>query len=352
MSNIKELVRNYLPYAYVTKRNRAYEAEERVALNINSKDTIPQEELRFDNLVTTMGFGYSGHSAVLDLLKEYPQDLELGDKYYRHFECDMARHAGGIFEIEKYLDSSNVFQNDALLHRVIKLFSYVRILKHNEQAKRLTDAYVSSLIDFKIDGINQVAYNPHLQRSDDFNKEILYLKKRTLDEFRSLSRNYLYALFNCFAEEGKSNLILNHLFTDGEFNMDKLNAYLPGIKVIVIYRDPRDVFAQAVKNQVKWIPTNDINQFVHWYKYSISNFDLNRNDYLVVSFENLIYHYEREKARIEDFIGINPSTHTDKNKFLIPQNSMKNIGLWKSMTNIAEEIKIIEREFGEFVFEG
>ncbi len=74
---------------------------------------------------------------------------------------------------------------------------------------------------------------------------------------------------------------------------------------------------------------------------------LKSKDVLKIQFEDLILHYDETIKIICDFLGEEKFIHVDMKKHLIPENSKKNIGLWKNFEN-KKIIKKIHDELREY----
>lgn len=291
------------------------------------------------------GFGYSGSSALIDLFKEYDDffvmgysDVEDGGelslKYKKNsYEVDFLRFSGGIFEIEKYIENStNFFVNDELIHRFISLIDVPLMLNadsafYNENFKKYVCSFLSSIIDFTIPGISQQQYNTHLPRKG--NNDIYYLKNMPKEKYRIICRNFLSLVFNNIPSS--KVLVMDQLSSDGEADFEKKASIIPNLKIIMVYRDPRDVYCTAKIKGVEWIPTKDIKLFIRWYKYMISPTESKSSLVYLLQFERLVLETENCLQEIESFLNIKMPNHCYPHGFFDPKKSMKNIGIWKNI---------------------
>ena len=69
---------------------------------------------------------------------------------------------------------------------------------------------------------------------------------------------------------------------------------------------------------------------------------LQNNDILCISFENLINNYDSSVKSVENFIGLKKHETSLKMKFFNPDFSLKNIGIYKDILT-REECNLIER---------
>ena len=113
---------------------------------------------------------------------------------------------------------------------------------------------------------------------------------------------------------------------------------IPDSKMILVIRDPKDVYLDSLR--VKWpaIP-EDPNDFIKWqilvYKgwmkvqQRFEKYPDSENLLKVIKFEDLVMKYEKTVHEVFDFLGISTDAHKLKGRFLIPENSKKNISQWK-----------------------
>ena len=313
---------------------------------ISKKDTIVIELVNtpplkytrplYDTVVSMQGFGVSGHTALVDLLREYsvcttPVNKDMNAD---SIEMDFVRLSGGLLEIEKYIESSNVFHNDALIHRFIQQFERFPIFQLNEICKSELDIFFSRIIDFEIKGLSCPFYNSNLQDPLLHNKSIYFLKKMNITDYRNICREFLTNVFNSIHIKGKSILLMDHLFTDMELDSKRDKEYVSNMKTILVTRDPRDVYETAKLKKFEWIPYDDVVSFVKWVKAMYRNYDPNNLDYLIIRFEDLVSDYDKTVSQIESFIGLTPDQHVYKYARLDPNKSIKNIGLWKNSSDV------------------
>ena len=120
------------------------------------------------------------------------------------------------------------------------------------------------------------------------------------------------------------------------------NALLSSTKMIVIDRDPRDLFVNAIKYRFFIVP-REVDKFIEWYGYLMDKTEqeeINKEKVLRINFEELVFDYENSINNIISFLNIDKSRHANKKKYFNPAVSKKNIGLWKKHEN-QEDIKKI-----------
>lgn len=345
----------------------------------NAKDTFKSFDKKYilpkntyQNLIAVTGFGYSGSGALLDLLSEFKNltvlsdadpDGSLREKNYDGGtnELNLLRHAGGLFFLEKFFPSKNIFIQDVVVKMFISLVKEHYLNNgpiFNNEFLRLTNEFLNNIIDIKLKTDYGEAYEPHLpflgKESFDFieqnpnNTQYLYtLKELSKDEYIKFAKNYLNKFLNTI--NSKKYLALDQALSDNECDIEHYKKYIDNLKVIAVYRDPRDVFATTIQRNVQWIP-HDIDQFIKWYRRSVAPYIENKNnDYMVLRFEDLVYKKDEIVKKIEKFLNLEDDSHINPKSAFDENVSISNVGLYHSL-GMKNEIKKIEEELGEFLY--
>jgi hypothetical protein len=125
-------------------------------------------------------------------------------------------------------------------------------------------------------------------------------------------------------------------------------SYTP--KVIVVDRDPRDLY---IANKTEWgsryIPTESVDQFIHWYSLTRAEHESN-NNIMYIMFETLIYEYEKTLKEIYKFTGLNKSDHINKGKNFNPNLSIINTQIFKKYPELTHDILKIEIELQKYCY--
>ena len=152
----------------------------------------------------------------------------------------------------------------------------------------------------------------------------------------------------------KENIILDQFLLP--FNLHRIDNYFDNeLKVIVVERDPRDVF---LVNKYVWINNNveipipiEVNAFCKYYKkMRESEISSNSNKILRLKFEDLVYKYESTLEIIMKFLDFKKSDHIYKKTKFIPEISIKNTQIFKN-ENYKAEVEIIEKELSEYLYQ-
>ena len=148
---------------------------------------------------------------------------------------------------------------------------------------------------------------------------------------RSDEEIYKYArkfLNNLFRELDLSSdyLVFDQLILP--YHKKKFEPLFPNFKQIVVDRDPRDVYLDA-KNYNAYPITEDIESFVSFYE-SSRKLNLSKDDSstLLISFEDLIYDYDKTTNKIMEFLKLDSCDHLKKFSRFDPKLSIKNTQTW------------------------
>jgi len=177
----------------------------------------------------------------------------------------------------------------------------------------------------------------------------------TRAKFYSLTKKYTSNLFNsASSDKGISHLYFEQLVP--AMKIDRYFNYCNNLKVIVVDRDPRDIY---LLNQIYWkgasfiCDTSDVHQYIDWYKSMRFNLekDYNNTNVLKVRFEDLVYNYDDTLSKILNFSGISARDHIRKKMFFDPEKSKLNTQLWKKHNLFSFEVSEIHSRLSEFCFE-
>ena len=172
-------------------------------------------------------------------------------------------------------------------------------------------------------------------------------------DFYEESHKYIYKIIEEISK-GKENIILDQFLLP--FNLFRVDNYFDDkLRVIVVARDPRDVF---IINKYIWqqkqicVPFPlEVNEFCNFYKkMRESEKECTSNKVLRINFEDLIYNYDTKIKEITKFLGFKESDHINKKNRFIPEMSIKNTQLFRK-EEYREECKVIEKELKKYLYE-
>lgn len=331
-------------------------------------------------LIVPTGYMGSGSSAVTDLISEF-KDCQ---NELNHYEYVLLHSPNGLFDLEdKLLYGNNAIRSDEAIRSFEeqmkklydKKFWWVGNYKKTigVDFMKITNEYINSLINFKYDDywytheeVNSKMFFKLLIRKPlklltlnkiKFKKVLKYndgmkICLPTKDEFYKKSKDYIYKLIQYISKDNE-NIILDQFLLP--FNLYRIDNYFDDkLKVIVVERDPRDVF---ILNKYIWrkrqtgvpIPL-DVNDFCDYYKrMRESEIESNSSKILRVKFEDLIYNYETELEKIKTFLDFEDSSHINKKKKFNPEISIINTQLFNN-DKYKDEVSIIEKKLKKYLY--
>ena len=255
----------------------------------------------------------------------------------------------------------NILQSsDRMRDMLNTLLDFFRLDNGKEQP-RLSPCRISAITHTLETEFMPVAVNKGLSLSVKTGHDAIVLtdKERIIQIGNNLLSNAVK-----FTEEGGVSLINEYDKEDKEFimmdqvvpssNIERYIRYFDDIKVVVVDRDPRDVFLFEMLKLRGTIVPHDVKQFCEWYKWTRS-LDKNKNsctnkNIKYIYFEDLIYHYDETVESLIDFVGLDKNNHVNKFKYFKPEISKKNTRLWEQNSIYNEDIKYIEKELSIFLY--
>lgn len=332
-------------------------------------------------IIVPVGYMESGSSAVTDLIKEY----ENVNNEYGYLEYVFLHCPNGLFDLEdKLLIGNNALRSDEAIHSFLsrmkelynKKFWWVGNYKNvigkdfykesinfvNEITTlklKNTYWYMQELPNlkmiFKLIGRKMIYLitlkNIKLKRPVRYKE--LYLSYPSKEEFYKSAKTYLNNIINIFDKSDK-DLLLDQLLLP--HNLHRIDNYFGDeLKVIVVERDPRDVFISnkyicSLKNESA--PYSfDVKEFCrHFRKLKETEIKSNNKKILRIHFEDLIYNYDETTKIIEKFLGFENRKHIYKKRYFDPSISIKNTKMYQKK-EYAEEVNYIENNLKEFLYE-
>ncbi|MFI3201044.1 MAG: hypothetical protein R3Y54_05895 [Eubacteriales bacterium] len=322
--------------------------------------------------LSVAGYGWSGSGALMDLLREFDTIGEFD------MELRILRDPNGVIDLEYQM----VERWDAL-NVDIAIKEFLSLAK--KMARKRTKFKIGGELDELFDGqfyqcavdfvgeITRFRYNSYWWfldfRASYFRwlsqriarrinhksyGEEAYFGKIDRDEFHKAVQSYMDALVRVFNADKKYDyFIIEQAFSPSY--PQKAFDYCRGTKVIVVDRDPRDIYVELIKNR-KIIgydleDSHDAMKYVEWHKAYRVSIESDNSNILYLKFEDLVYHYDEVLVEILEFIQVDgvELNHVRKMQLFNPQISEKNIGQHKIYKH-QSEIKIIEKELGKYLY--
>jgi hypothetical protein len=328
-------------------------------------------------MIGVCGFGYTGSSAVIDFLKEYT------DLNFIHSEFPIVYRPDGFLALENYLfDNINRFlSSDYAISRFrFMVKTYINELKLDKKNRKLAlnrlELFVESITQVKwyspvvghkaanvygsaraplkyylMNRLYNLSVKLRLNYIDFRLKGYRYFSVKP-DDFLELSKKFISDFLEIISDGKNRNLVLDQPFSAD--NTKKASRYFDNPKVIVVDRDPRDlyIYAKIIRGGINFIPTNTVEDFVLYYKKIretyLSNGPYDNKMQLYIFFEDLIYRYEETTDKIIQFLGLNKKNFNKT--FFNPKESKRYTKLYLNRKDLDKDLKFIEESLSEFLY--
>lgn len=354
---LKKRIRNLLPYGIVAEKKRVRFMEMYDEWKASGNDFQWDEECLFQNVVSVESFGNSGASAFTDLMTEYDGlsvlkanggDGKAVTSQEAKNEIDFLRHTGGLLQLEQAFDSSRTqsyYWHDAAVKQFLELIHFYTLPPAHHYLRPYFFKFIDEMLAMRMKDAEGNPVNPAMGRFYD-KSDIYFLKDLSLDEYRDLCRRLLNTIFNRFHNGTERIMLLNAFFADCKGKTVDFRQYVPNLKRVAVFRDPRDVYVIARKCDFTWMPHSNVEEYITWTRIIYGDFSTDEEkEYLPLRFESLILDYDNEVERIERYLNLPPELHVRKRQCLDPDVSAGNIGQWKTMPQLADDFRKIKEAF-------
>ena len=324
----------------------------------------------------------SGSSAITDLLSEYENVFcPNGSFEYIFMHCP-----GGLFDLEdKLLTGNTALRSDEAIGSFRQA---MQDLHENGRwwfagyEQKVSDQFMQ-FVDDLIADVSTCTYkglwyeHEKLSKADWLKNRVkgklgaapyeslvtdLLMAFPTSQEFYGAARVFIEKVLTSITKtaSGQENatLLLDQLLLP--HNLWRLENYFDpsDTRVIVVSRDPRDVFAM---NKYVWnvkgvdlIPVpQDVDVFCKYYRRMRENEKATTlpDTVLRINFEDLVFDYDDTVSKVEAFVGSSMlGEHTEKLAHFDPAVSKGNIGVFGFSAESAHEAAIIAQELPEYLY--
>lgn len=332
--------------------------------------------------VIVTGFSSSGSSAVIDLLKEFR------GFYESNAEIRFIADPYGIADLETAL-----VEKWDLINCSAAISDFLEVMRKSARPRglmlpmgfglkktispdflKITQDYIDSLTDYtyKTDYYHYKFKKSFIKYQLDryrwgverLSKGKLKVRNRNIatcyfahpspEKFNEATKEYLDRLFEKQAKENNcSHIILDQAVSVNK--TDQIHRYFNKAKMILVDRDPRDMYCDDVNwgdNMDEHYETKEAaERYVIRAKAQRENIKPDA-DVLNLKFEDVIINYDETCKRIIDFLGLPSDIHTVRGKFLKPEVSIKNIGIWRKFYPTCKDaIDVLEKELPELCYD-
>lgn len=324
--------------------------------------------------IACVGYHGTGAGVIDDLFREF-DNVEQGK-----YECEsrMLQDPGCVSDLEYYLVENP--------HRLNSGYAIKRFLDYVKKTRRtynkifgskweqISEDYAKSLVKFEYNGYwfaDIWHLNPLLRFYHLFRRALNKIKPKSLKEpsyydyfpwiksyhavlteedFLCKTRKYVNEL--CAAMSNRADaeyIMLDQIMPPN--STERYLRYIDDVKVIVVDRDPRDLFISHSRGKDHVLP-KDAHQFCVQYRDTRNKYgNIDSNKVMYVRFEDMIYNYEEMTKKVMTFVGIAPVHHTAPRTYFNPDRSIRGTRMWEKYPEFASSIKIIEQELPDFLYE-
>jgi len=326
-------------------------------------------------IIGICGYGYTGSSAVVDLLREYKETDAFIKDLHSSFEFTLPYEPDGLLDLEYNLTKcpAKHLKGDMAIYRFKQLVEWQK-----NPMNRATNGMFYSLIDTYLNALIQVTYPCRRVNARRGNRLQIYLEKfgcalrskleRCLkrkaailkedtryicvypEQFLALTKQLVNDIITATTDHEKPIRIIDQPFPPN--NPEQVFHFFDDPYAIVIDRDPRDVYVMVKHltfNAGRFIPSDHVEDFVMYYRaVRTREKDKDPSRVLRISFERLVYEYEDTVREIENFLHIHD--HIAPGKYFNPEISKRNTCMMELFPEDREAIRYIEEHLGEYLF--
>lgn len=324
--------------------------------------------------IACVGFHATGAGVIDDLLREC-ENVAQG---FYEAESRILHDADGVSDLEFHLVECPNRQKTAI--------AIERFLRYAQDNKRMYEKiygkkwiplcreYMDSITKFQYKGYNKrqlIIKKPYTQylmlwyklinrlTPKEFRKpgwynyfpnETAYHACLSEEEFIEKTRFFTEQLCNSVPQKKNTEYIVIDQMIAGNYP-ERYLRYVNDLKVIVVDRDPRDLYIHHETHKDHVLP-KDPYHFCTYYRDNRRKYGrIDKSKVLYVSFEDMIYHYDEMVKRVFDFIGMSSIYHIAPRTHFDPSKSIRGTQLWKTHIEYSEAVTIIESELPEFLYQ-
>ncbi len=325
-------------------------------------------------IINVSGYGSTGASAYIDLLKEFEGIQFLPDS----MEFQILQEPDGILDLEYALLNGSRTGVQVAIARFMRNEANrcIRLDKvSGNKFRTLKSEYISKIGDVSwqgksiydpsdLKGWNEKPCFRKINRLIDHlliktNKYGTWPKAKerhisniTHQEFVELTQSFITDLLKTCGLDTNGNIVLEQLYNTGT-PLRGAHLMPSESKSLIIDRDPRDVF--IITNHIfpyynRYMPhSGDVESFVKFYKATHRSKDESSDNVFYLQYEDTIYEYEHTIEVLKGITG--GAEHINRGKLFVPENSINNTQLYnKGYEMYSEQIKFIEDELTEYLY--
>ena len=299
-------------------------------------------------VIGVCGYGYSGSGAILDMLREMDSCCCL----FPDQEFLLPYTPGGIQDLEYQLmeRKTRYLASDAAIKRFIRLVRSMEsprsMYRKSAPGKLQTTskAFISKITQvtwngtyyndtWKHDLPNQFGIRVG-NRVIKLYEKIFDTKKRIKGKmYLSVAREYIHQVITDLGYDWNKHILLNQPF---DVHAPKQSMkYFDNPFAIIVDRDPRDIYVLAkkyLKREGSFIPSDKVEDYILYHRLVRTKCEKeDEAKILRMSFEDLVYDYDKTALRIQNF-------------------SIENTQLFLKFPELAADIHQIEKALPEYLY--
>ncbi len=322
----------------------------------------------------------TGSSAVTNFFSEFDNVFSLGEYEYRFLH-----DPDGIADLEyNVVENNNRHNTSDAIKRYIRFAATQKKLGYGgydifeDEFEKATEEFIDDITELKAktwwnkDRLDRGQLFCFIDRVYSFfkrlfknelkteiryslltDRELAYYSAVDEETFLKAVRKYVDRLLS-FANKNKLPYVMVDQMVPPT-NTKRFLRYFDDCKIIATERDPRDIFLLE-KYEWKWgvLPVKDVKEYVEWFKITRKYshpVDEDHSRVLRINFEDMIYKYDETKQILCDFAGIDASHHVNPKTIFDPSRSIKNTNLVSRYPGCEEDIRYIESELKEYLYD-
>lgn len=182
-----------------------------------------------------------------------------------------------------------------------------------------------------------------------------YFAKPTQDEFNVATQEYFAKLYEDKIKGLDGAFVIMDQAVSPN-NTQVIHRYFKKAKMIIVDRDPRDMYIDDIVNWGENLE-DDRSTAAAGMRYVMRQHALRDSmvldtDILYIRFEDLILNYEETTDRLLAFLNLTREDHLQKQRYLKPERSAKNIGIWKKYyAEYKDALDVITQELPDLCYE-
>jgi len=338
--------------------------------------------------IAVTGYYSTGSSAVIDLLKEY-DNVAIASPTEREYEHMAFYTRGGLFEllsiitgpffsnynadiaISSFLDAStrlneNDFQWFGSYQKyygdIYKRITDDFVAEISRTKERKSAAYIETTRFSVLKALFQIVASIIYRRPIvSFGQKYVYKKANNafyyIPDYENLinaSKKYVKRYLEMCSYDKEVN-VFDHLVLPQQAK-EALVVFPQNVKVIIVQRDPRDVFLlnkyywhkPPVSRAKPYYPT-DPDLFIEEWKHTIIG-RTNSSQILSIMYEDLIYKYDDTIQLIESFLGLKHSSHSKKKVYFNSDQSIENTQVFECSKEWKNEISNFSTALSSYTY--